>query len=363
MWTYEPSLNEYDKEVTQDTSTPGRWTFKRYMYFKPDTYNEWSTGQNTSNKNFSFDLLTNNNFPRLNDPCPDNVNFYVSAIVSIKNLSSEAHGEHSSYCQITVEYENKPKKKSGGGGGNPNKTKPPWERPVEDFTVVSQEMTKPLTYAYKNNQLVVPATTAGQPYYDLNDVYYIQRATWTYASKSGNFSIRYPRINDNDVTLFNHVVIPEGAGLLLPPGYKRLYWAEAGDDIGQAYDEWTFEILIDTTYSHNLNILNAGTKFLKNNNLVDICSWYVYDPNSTDPPQKMFGSYDEMMNARSQVYQRNQSIKDESKKLQWFGDFLQNPVPISLNGGIDIPAINDPSKTIKNQYRVYDVGNWNIGVR
>lgn len=363
MWTYEPSLNEYDKEVTQDTSTPGRWTFKRYMYFKPDTYNEWSTGQETSNKNFSFDLLTNKDFPKLNDACPDNANFYVSSIVSIKNLSSEEHGEHSSYCQITVEYENKAKKKNQSGN-NPNKTKPPWERPVEDFTVTSQEMTCPLTYAYnEDNKLVVPATTAGQPYYDLNDVYYIQRATWTFASKSGNYYIHYPTINKSQVTLFDAVVIPEGAGLLLPPGYKRLFWAEAGDEVGEPYDEWTFEILIDTTYYHKLNVLNAGTKFLKDNNLVDICSWYVYDPSSSTPPEKKFGSYDEMMNARSQVYQKNQNIKDESKKLQWFGDFIQSPVPISTGGGVDISAINNPSLTIKNQYRVYNEGSWKIGER
>ena len=109
-WTYEASLNEYDKEVTQDTSTTGRWTFKRYMYFKPDTYEKWSKGQETESRNFSFDLITNNDFPKLGDPCPDNVNFYVSSIVSIKNLNSQEHGDHASYCQVTVEYENRKKK-------------------------------------------------------------------------------------------------------------------------------------------------------------------------------------------------------------------------------------------------------------
>ena len=41
-WTYISSLDEYDKQVTKDTSTPERYTFKRYMYFKPDQYDNWS---------------------------------------------------------------------------------------------------------------------------------------------------------------------------------------------------------------------------------------------------------------------------------------------------------------------------------
>jgi hypothetical protein len=112
-------------------------------------------------------------------------------------MSSQEHGEHASYCQVTVEYENiKKKSTSSGGGGNPNKNKPPWERPVEDFTVVSQEMSKPLTHVYDlSNNLVVPATSAGQPYYDLTESYFIQRATWTFATKSGSYSLSAPIIN------------------------------------------------------------------------------------------------------------------------------------------------------------------------
>jgi hypothetical protein len=367
-WTYEPSLDEYDKEVTQDTSTAGRWTFKRYMYFKPDSYDNWSMGKPANNKNYSFDLITNDNFPQIGDSCPDNVNFYVLAIVSIKNLSSEEHGEHSSYCQVTVEYENKKKtvpSSSGGGGKNPNKSKPPWKRPVDDFMVVSQEMTRPLTYAYngEKNEMVVPSTSAGQPFYDLTDSYFIQRATWTFATKSGDYSISAPIINKGLEILFEKFSIPAGAGLLLPPGYKKLYWSESGDDDGEEYDEWSFEILIDTTYFHKLNVLNAGTKFLKNNNLVDICSWYTYDPGDSDPPKKQFGSYDEMMAARANVYAKNSSIKDESKKLQWFGDFIQAPIPLTKSGDIDTGSINDPSYTITNTYSLYESGSWNLGVR
>lgn len=365
-WTYEASLNEYDKEVTQDTSTTGRWTFKRYMYFKPDTYEKWSKGQDPESKNFSFDLITNNDFPKLGDPCPDNVNFYVASIVSIKNLNSQEHGDHASYCQVTVEYENRKKKSSSGSsGGNPNKNKPPWERPVEDFTVVSQEMSKPLTYAFDlNDNLVVPATSAGQPYYDLTESYFIQRATWTYATKSGNYSRSEPLLNASNVTLFGKFSIPAGAGLLLPPGYRKLYWSETGDGEGEAYEEWSFEILIDTTFLHRLTVLNAGTKFRKNGNLVDICTWYVYNPTSNTPPQKQYGDYADMMAARANVHAQNKNIKEESKKLQWFGDFTQTPLPISSsNNDIDTTAINNPSLTDENIYRVYSKGNWNLGVR
>lgn len=369
-WTYEPSLDEYDKEVTQDTSTAGRWTFKRYMYFKPDSYDNWSIGKPANNKNYSFDLITNDSFPQIGDSCPDNVNFYVLAIVSIKNLSSEEHGEHSSYCQVTVEYENKKKtvtSSSSGGGGNPNRSKPPWKRPVDDFMVVSQEMTKPLTYAYdgeNDQEMVVPSTSAGQAFYDLTDSYFIQRATWTFATKDGDFSIDKPIINAGEVTLFEKISIPEGAGLLLPPGYKKLYWSESGDDDeGEEYDEWSFEILIDTTYFHKLNVLNAGTKFIKGGNLVDICSWYTYDPSESNPPEKNFGSYDEMMKARADVYSKNAAIKDESKKLQWFGDFVQTPIPLTKSGEIDKGAIGYPTDTIRNTYSLYEKGSWDLGVR
>ena len=362
-WTYEASLNEYDKEVTQDTSTTGRWTFKRYMYFKPDTYDKWSKGEEIGNKNFSFDLITNNDFPKMGDPCPDNINFYVSAIVSIKNLNSQQHGDHCSYCQVTVEYENKKKVSSGSSGGNPSKSKPPWQRPVEDFTVVSQEMSKPLTKAYDaDNKYVTPATSAGQPYYDLTGSYFIQRATWTYATKSGNYSLSKPIINSSKETLFGKFEVPAGAGLLLPPGYRKLYWSENGTDNPQDYEEWSFEILIDTTYYHNLTVLNAGTKFKKNSNLVDICTWYVYDPSSSTPPQKQYGDYADMMAARANVHAQNKNIKEESKKLQWFGDFTQSPLPISKsNNSVDTAAIANPSQTEENVYRVYDKGNWHLG--
>ena len=369
-WIYESSLNEYDKEVTQDTSTQGRWTFKRYMYFKPDTYDNWSKGKNVNieEKTYSFDLITNDDFPKLGDICVENEAFYVSSILSIKNLNSQEHGEHFSYCQVTVEYENKPRSNSSStsSGGNAYKDKLPWERPVEDFTVVSQEMSAPLTEAFNDNdKVVIPATTANQPFYDLTGVYYIQKATWTYVTKSGNFSLSAPVINKSDVTLFDKIIIPAGAGLLLPPGYRRLYWSTNDGDKEniEPYEEWSFEILIDTAYNHEIGVLNAGTKFAKNGATIDICSWYVYDPNSQTAPTKEFGDYAEMMQARANVHNQNRLIKDESKKLQWFGDFVQQPIPLDGSGNIDKVAINDPSQTYELFYRIYEKGDWNLGVR
>jgi hypothetical protein len=71
-----------------------------------------------------------------------------------------------------------------------------------------------------------------------------------------------------------------------------------------------------------------------------------------------------MMAARSNVHAQNKNIKEESKKLQWFGDFTQSPLPISKStGDINQTAINDPSLTDKNIYRVYDIGTWSLGVR
>lgn len=368
-WTYEPYLNEYDKEVTQDTSTPDRWTFRRYMYFKPDSYDDWSTGKYISSNNYSFDLITASEFPKVGDPCPENVKFYVSAIISIKNLSSEEHGPHASYCQVTVEYENIKKKvteSSSVSSGNPNRQKAPWKRPVEDFTVISQEISKPLTWAYNvvTKNWETPATTAGQPFYDLTDSYFIQRATWTYATKDNeDYSLDAPCINKSTVKLFKKFEVPAQAGLLLPPAYRKLYWSKDGSGDGEAYHEWSFEILIDTTNKHLINIINAGTKCFSESNLVDICSWYVYDPSGKNEPKKNYGSYNDMMKARAEVHSKNKTIANESEKLQWYGDFVQTPIPLNDVGEIDTSAIQDPKKVLRLKYCSYYEDNWNLGMR
>ena len=62
-WTYISSLDEYDKQVTKDSSTPERYTFKRYMYFKPDQYDNWSKSMNYTGIPYTAELVGNANIP------------------------------------------------------------------------------------------------------------------------------------------------------------------------------------------------------------------------------------------------------------------------------------------------------------
>lgn len=370
-WTYIQNMDEYDKEVQKDSSTSNRYTFNRYLYFKPTQYDSWAKGQNYSGVPYTAELVGNANIPSGGTHLTGSLSaFYVSDVVSIKNLSEEDHGDACSYAVVTVEYENKPKSQSGGGGSGesgsssaqdaPNK--PPWQRAVEDFTVTNQEISIPLTeaYEYGENDIVPVATTAGQVLYGFTASLWIQRLTWTFNTKSGDYSMAAPLINDTSVTLFGKVTIPASEGLLLPPGYKRLYYTDQKNGYeNEPYDQWTFEI-IHNSMGFDIPVLNAGTKAIIDGNLVDICTWYVYDPNGQDPV-KEFGTFAEMMEAKMDVDEYNKNITDETQKKVWHGDYVQSPVPITEQGEIDTAAIDDPMSTYRRYYAQYEEGTWSLG--
>lgn len=369
-WSYISNMDQYDKEVSKDSSTSNRYTFNRYLYFKPDQYENWSKGKTYSGVPYTAELVGNSNIPSGGTHLTGSLSaFYVNDIISIQNLSEEDHGDACSYAVVTVEYENKKKSQTSSGSSDSGKSsaqdgpnKPPWQRAVEDFTITNQQISIPLTeaYEYGEDDIVPVATTAGQVLYGFTASLWIQRLTWTFNTKSGDYSMEAPLINDTSVTLFNKITIPAGEGLLLPPGYKKLYYTDQRNGYEyEPYDQWSFEI-IRNSMGFDIPVLNAGTKAIIDGNLVDICTWYVYDPNG-NAPTKEFGTFAEMMEAKMQVDEYNKNITGETQKKVWYGDYVQSPVPITEQGGIDEGAIEDPLTIYKRYYAQYEEGTWVLG--
>lgn len=378
-WTYIPSMDEYDKEVTKDPSTYDRYTFKRYMYFKPDQYDKWAKGQNYSGVPYTAELVGNSNIPSAGVHLAGSLsNFYVNDIVSINSLSEEEHGDACSYAVVTIEYENKISNSGGGGSSDkgeqssqPSRGLKPWQRHVEDFTITNQEVQIPLikgydvTSGYLNPPMKTIATTAGQPLYGFNGSLWIQRLSWTYCSIGEDYSMDEPLINSSGERLFDKIVIPANKGLLLPPSYKKMYYYEdANDQNPIAYDQWNFEIIVNEAQGFDIEILNAGTKAISGNAVYDICTWYIYDP--LNPPgnvTKLYGNFGDMISAKMAVDAYNKTIRNDADKQVWSGDFVQGPVPLTAQGNYDIAAIMNPTNTYKLKYRQYKAGSWNLGTR
>lgn len=355
-WTYIPEIDEYDKEITKDSSIPNRYTFNRYMYFKPDQYDDWSKGQNISSIPYTAEIVGNSNIPAPGTHLTGSLSaFYVNDVISIRNLSEEEHGDHCSYAVVTIEYENK--RKSGSGSpvsyGQISDDLPPWERTVEDFTINNEVITEPLIQGY----LVTPGgdtqtdgtapiiTSAGQPIYGYNSEVFNQRVTWTFYERGhlNTYVKSYPVINKVQVIVGGIFSVNPGYGLLLPPNLKRLYYTDKklGYD-REPYTEWKFEVVLKH-FGFWTPVINAGTKAIINNELQDICSWYVYDPEAEDDPIREYGSFKEMMEAKKIVDEYNKGEKDETKKKVWSGDFVQQPVPLTTEGEIYFEALYDPT--------------------
>ena len=302
-WTYIASLDEYDKQVSKDSSVPDRYYFNRYMYFKPEQYDNWSKGQAYSGIPYTAELVGNSSIPSAGTHLSGSLsNFYVNDVISIKNMSQEEHGEHCSYAKVTIEYENK--SKAGGGGSvisyaGGSEDRPPWERPVEDLQLSNQTIAQPLLNAYYlSGSPDVQAgyksvtTAAGQAIYGLNTDLYIQHLTWTYFERgwTGNYVLLTPTINEKQVTIDSYI-IPPGKGLYLPPNYRRLLYTNK--KLGyedEPYTEWRFEIIL-SPLGHYKEVLNSGTKAKIDGKLQDICSWYVYDPESNLTPVREYGCF------------------------------------------------------------------------
>ena len=377
-WTYISNLDEYDKEVTKDSSTEGRFTFKRYMYFKPSQYDQWSIQQSYNSVPYTAELVGNSNIPQhgtsLSGVIASLSNFYVNDIISIKNLSEQEHGDHCSYAQVTIEYENTPSNSALNQEFSDSQDSlhlKPWQKKVEDFTVTNQEIRVPLTHAYeivdgvKSATKVPVTTTAGQVFYGFSDTIWIQRCTWTFNDRNSVYAIPSAIVNSEDVTLFNKLTIPAGCGLLMPPGYKKMYYYKDDNDrYPQEYDQWSFEIIVNDN-GFTTNILNAGTQAQPPSGfLYDICTWYEVDLNDPELTiHKEFGTFREMMEAKMRVDEYNKEIEDERKKKVWNGDFVQSPVPLLKTGDIDIVSTIHPEQTYIRMFTQYDEGTWNLGVR
>lgn len=370
-WTYISSMDEYDKEVSKDSTTKDRYTFRRYLYFKPSQYDQWKKGGIYSGIPYTAELVGNPNIPSAGTYLTGSLSsFYVNDVVSISNLSEQEHGDHCSYARVTIEYENKKANGNGDNGGESSAQSSrglkPWERKVDDFQITNQEVSVPLTEAFEYDSLEVEpiSTTAGQVLYGFTTSIWIQRLTWTFYSKDSNYSIPSGIINSSEVTLFDKITIPAGYGLLLPPGYRKMYWYKDDNDTSPTeYDQWSFEIIVNTAKGFDIDVINAGTKAIFDKELVDICTWYVYDPESSEVPEKKFGSFADMMDAKKQVDQYNLNIQDETRKKVWNGDFIQSPIPLDEFGYIDETAIEDASQTYIKTYMQYNAGTWNLGIR
>ena len=365
-WTYISSMDEYDKEVQKDRATPGRWTFNRYMYFKPDQYENWSKKMSYSGVPYSAELINHPSIPSANTYLTGPLSaFYVSDIISVNNLSEEEHGDACSYGVVTIEYENKPgnSSNSGGEGTSTQKGTKPWERPVDDFSIVSQESQIPFIKGKEGtgNTIVPVATTAGQVLYDFTTSLYCQRLTWTYYCLPGEtFGMTEPLVNSSSYTLFSVFTIAPGCGLLLPPGYKRMWYYEDGSSTGTRYSAWSFEIVVNPK-GWDLEFYNVGTKFKKNNQLLDICSWYVFDPAQPTQPVRSYGDFNDMIAAKKQVDTFNKGKPDNQKKF-WSGGQVTDKVPLTAAGAIDTGAIGTPN-ILTRTFHKFEKGSWHLGTR
>ena len=386
-WTYK--FDEIDKEVTKDTSTPNRFTFNRYLYFEPDQYDDWSKRKSYEGRPFTAELVGNPNIPAIGDHLSGSLSaFYVTDVSSISNLIEEEHSDHCSYAVVTVEYENTPALGSisediinvwGKGKSDPQpQPQPtsgtitrflePWNEYVADFSVINQEIEVPWTKGYllgTGNKIPI-TNTAGQPIYGMTTSEWIQKISWTVNTREEtNYSLSAAIINDTDISLANgKVVIPYGEGLLLPPSFKKLYFTN-DQYTNEPYYQWSFEIIRNPN-GFMTEILNAGTKMRPGATStlrpapVDICTWYVYNPSSQVVPAKEFGTFNEMMAAKNEVYEYNKTVQSETAKRVWSGDFVQSPVPLDEYGNIDEIAVTNPNVTYSLFFYKYKYGTWNI---
>ena len=141
-WTYKSELDQIEVDLQKDTSTDGRWTFHRLMYFEPSQYQDWSQQKTTIGNSYLTDLLTNPNIPAKGDVLTGGVynvsGFYLADINSIRTMTSDENLDKFSYAVIDLLYENKKAPGTGDYSSKDNDLKP-WERPVEDFTVTYTE--------------------------------------------------------------------------------------------------------------------------------------------------------------------------------------------------------------------------------
>ena len=369
MWTYK--FDRIDPTVNKDSSTVGRFTFNRYLYFEPDEYTNWSKGNQLSSIPYSAEIIGNSNIPAIGSHLSGSLSaFYVRDIISIQNLNTEENPQATSYAVVTLEYQNMPSESQTNSDNSvyvsfkniededEYGTIKPWEEPVGDFTVTPQQIQIPFERGLSGNTWVDVQTTAGQKIQGLQTDFWIQRLSWTYNTNntSEDYTLSAPIINQEGVTIDNYFYIPPLKGLMLPPTRKKLYYNEKKNPSthskkGTPFYQWSFEIIYNSK-GFDVEVFNAGTQALSiPNNLssvFDICTWYVINPGASTPPTKHFGSLNELLSAKFEVTEYNKNIKREIDKKGFQGDFIQNSIPIDTDGQIDYAAIagQAPKKTL-----------------
>lgn len=382
MWTYK--FDRIDPTVNKDSSTVGRFTFNRYLYFEPDEYENWSKGNNLTSIPYSAELINNANIPEIGDHLTGSLSaFYVRDIISIQNLNTEENPQATSYAVVTLEYQNIPSQSQTNSDNsvyvsfnnieNEDQygTIKPWEEPVGDFTVTPQQIQIPFERGLSGGVYVDIQTAAGQKIQGLQTDFWIQRASWTYNTNdpTEDYALSEPVINTSGMIIDNYFEIPAYRGLMLPPTRKTLYFNEKKNPEthtkkGTKFYQWSFEIIVNSK-GFNVEVFNAGTQALSEpgilSSVFDICSWYVYDPTSEEPPQKNWGSLDQLLSARAEVMEYNKLIKNEKNKKVFQGDAIQNSIPLNFDGTIDYSALagQTPKKTLSfGKYDTVEIFNF-----
>lgn len=364
MWTYK--FYRVDPNLQIDTETDDRYTFNVYYYFQPSEYIQWAKNGNLSNIPYSAQIISNVNFPKVNDYLPSPLNnFYIKQITNITNLNSEDNPQAVSYAVVQCLVQNKKSSQQqaqqiqSGQSETSERGLKPWERGVDDLSYTPRLGSIPMEWAYGDNNEKTPVqTTAGQLIQNLTTDGYSASITWTYRTKSStSWIVDTPVVNKNDQTILDRYFIKAGCGLFMPPTVRDLYYFEnENDKAGELYYEWSFEILFNPR-GHKVEIYNAGTQCRRNGKLYDICTWYVYDPANPGQTEKKYGIYSEMIVQKKAVEEYNSSLTEGSETKTFTGDFISQPVPLTEAGDIDTNAINGGEKYIL-QFNKYPVLDW-----
>lgn len=381
-WTYE--CDRIDPEVTVDDSTQNRFTFNRYLYFKPNSYESW-IANNISGMTYSAELIDAEQIPSAGTYLSGSLSsFYLNRVTSITNMNKEENPNATSYGVVTLEYENKPAANSGSKGttieyvsadeeyeDGKKKDIKPWQQRVNDFTQTTFEISVPFLSGYNiSGQLIPVQTSARQAYSGVTTSIYGCKYTWTYntINQNENYSISSAMVNDirwqGVGVLSGHFDIPVGCGLLLPPTFKVLYYNNPDTASSTRYYQWGFEVLsIPEPYGQYLELYNAGTRAWDSvaSRAYDICTWYTQIPSAQVPPLKYYGNFKDMITQKRAVETFNKTALDADKRT-FTGDFVNQPVPLTATGGIDINALNGGPK-LTNKYLKYKPGRWLLAWR
>ena len=365
MWTYK--FDRFDPTVTKDTSTVGRFTFKRYLYYEPDIYDTWKMNAPLSSIPYTAEIISQ--LPSLYTRLSGSLSsFYLYDYEEIINMNAEDNPQAASYGVATLLYENIP---ADNGSNNDEsessdqkyqngeaRTLAPWQQAVRDFSATPYTYeeswisgyVRPAVNGSNYSTMELVRNRALQGYKNLNVTKYGMKYTWTYYTNDSteDYSKTLPIINTDTFTIGNTAVtLSPYTALLLPPVRKILFHNDSKTKTSTKYYAWSFEIhQLFKDWGQGTTLYNAGTRAYFNVGsppsavIKDICSWYVSTPSGTAPIQRQYGYFDEMVAAKKQVDVYNTTVSDQLQKKQFVGDFVKDPIPLDLSGYIDTSALN-----------------------